>query len=139
MGMSIYSYLYYGFSICGEDIGYDLPWLDDEDEESYPPEFENYYLKKLGYNPNNMDWKEKKPIIEKSKVQILDTGHCEYSTYYLIITDSLQSSAWDSSPVAINKLVWNTLFWNDKLKQFCKTVGMEYKKPEWLLGSYYSH
>ncbi len=138
--MDVYSYLCYGFPIDGEGYDTPLPWvIDEEDEDNYPAEFSDYYLKKLGYSPKNMDWKELKPIIEKSKVEILAMGSCDYSTYYLIITDSLQQTEWDGAPVSINKLIWNTLLWNDKLKQFCKVVGIEYKKPEWILGCYTSY
>ena len=137
--MDVYSYLCYGFPIYGENFENELPWVDDSDDDyNSPEEFSDYYLKKLGY-PKNMDWKKQKPIIEKSKVEILAMGSCDYSTYYLIINASLQQADWDADPVNINKLVWNTLFWDDKLKQFCKIVGIEYKKPSWLLGCYTSY
>jgi len=147
MGMSLYTYLGYGFCIYNDDSldNKPLPWMkqeendDNYDDEDYPTEYIHYYLSKKGYDLDILEWKEQSKLEKDIGISIIEMGTCDFTTFYLTVTDSLKEGEWGGSKIELPESAHQKVSWDKKLQDFCAFVGIEYEQPSWVLGCYYSY
>ena len=130
MGMDIYAYVGYGF-VIKEAEGEQDPLFDAMDElegielpsnENYP--LESYTLTEILYDTFK-------------GVTILTFGGEGYETVVLVASESTATNgSWSVEPLTISEIDPK---WAKLLSNACEKMGLEYKKPEWLFGAYYSH
>lgn len=62
-------------------------------------------------------------------------GSGEYDPIqYIAIKDSMQSCSWDSSETL--KALEVDPSWEEKLRGFCRVIGVSYKQPAWRFAVY---
>lgn len=145
MGQSTDALLMYGFEIGDSEDG-PMFWEDEPDEDD-APEWETFVAAKLGvphpgdYSEDKLPefqvyWEAKRQVIAELGVEI--ERHCsgDYPIYVLTVKDSV-SRAWRGDAKTFDVLPIAEPDWDQQLRSFCELVGIEPKKPTWLLASYW--
>lgn len=124
MGTSTDAYLFWGFS-----ADYVCHWINigREDVDS-PPEDEDEYEEDVylanGGDPN-----------KKDDCQINYHCHADHAIPFVTVTESF-TMAWRGDPKVIENLEVKP-DWEEKLKLFCKIMGIKWQEPKWILASYW--
>ena len=109
---------------------------DEDYEELY--DSEEVFLKLVGYDVDNMEWKEKHEKYKEIPIEII--YHCseEYPMCILAIKGT-RKTAYRGEPkkLDIRKFLVISQKENEALA-FCEKYGIEDWNPEWLLFSYWS-
>lgn len=124
MGIDITASLFYGFYLGDED---ENPWTDwDADRRLH---YEDWLSEKLGNDSND-------------PIDVHLVGHCEFSTYYLVISRSVtRDCGWEATRLDLTAkpLYNNEPEWDKILKQYAEKLGIKYEQPCWHVGAFYSH
>jgi len=146
MGTSIYAHLFYGISL-GEEVEYDLSNCTDEEKDEledgeylYPMEWEAYYFLKT--NQDDLDYKERKIIVDELGVDIITSISYDYPRYSLAVKESLIECSWGVEKVDVYNVVHADYGkWNILLENFIKKLGIivDYDMARWYMGVLYSY
>lgn len=146
MGTTTDAIIAFGFDLGGAEEGFEAPWYDAE--EKWEGDWEEWYADIAGikrpehpYESDDKDWKrytaEKDKLLKNTKVTI--DGHCssEFPMYALVIGASITRAS-RGYPEKLKPLDKTTdPSWESSIKDFCKLTGLPFKKPSWLLYSYW--
>lgn len=137
MGVSTNAILFYGI-----DIGEEVP---DWDEDALD-EWEVTYASRLGikepevpYNDNEevhkKYWDNKSKLAKASGCKVGQYCCSEYPMRYVALKET-ETTVYRGEAVEIKSLTV-PVDANDKLRRFCKVMGIEYQDPKWFLTSYW--
>lgn len=150
MGTSTNGILFFGFDFCNEDEGDELPfddWEDhyaekmgliddsgywtDEGDHAFPPGPERDAAEKRWHA--YLDKKTK--LVKKAGVEI--DSHCsgEYPIYYVCTQQVVARRGYPEKLKLEEMEVTEEEI--QKLRAFCELMGIKWKKPSWVLASYW--
>lgn len=126
MGISSDGILFFGF-----DIGEEVPWIEDDCED-----YEDWILWKLGCN-EDADFDERGSFFKEAGCRI--GLHCsyDYPMYYVYLIDKNIYSSRGYPERITDEFLTVDPEDIEKLKTFCKTLGIEWQEPCWFLASMY--
>jgi hypothetical protein len=136
MGNRANSVLCYGIYVSEDNV----PWND----EKFEYDLDEYVVWKLtgknwGDLPDGVASKTAQDWYKEHDVDFRRTGSCDYVEGILCMRPSVTHTDWDG-PIEVEPAKM-TLFdkekWKGTLKTVCEFLGVEYKEPRWLLGSYW--
>jgi hypothetical protein len=138
MGVSTDAILFYGFPFGDE--GEEFPWHKDQ----YDNDWVQYYAEKIGIPiPTEEYSEETKKIFSEfwnKRNKAVEECECEIGIYcsydYPMLYAAIQRftvTTWrgDCNEVNTNRPVWPKEI--DKLRDFCKLMGIEFQEPKWYM------
>ncbi len=138
MGRSATAYIFYGIDF--DESSDDHITLSSEPEEQYAvncgfPKPSVPYDSFANQEIHRAFWTKKQELMEASDCTIETYGYGDEPYYFIAIKSSV-ITAWqgDSIPVNLPEIPSD---WNQKLKDFCDKLGVQYSPPSWKLVSYY--
>lgn len=140
--------LAYGFELP-KDISLEINPEEIGYEDEFGPEdigeiWGQIYAARHGLPPSKKPYEEiaykkyasKRDVIEKaSGIEIIHHCSNEHTMYIVAIADSVVT-AWRGYPKKISSLEIGPN-WDEQIESFCKIMKLKYKKPHWLLCSYW--
>lgn len=132
MGTSTNAILFYGIGYTQEDQRLEPPGLE-EDYDSY--EWDYAWAELNGVDPN--DYEARKKAAAEAAVEVGSHCYIDASMLYVALQGTVQM-AWRGSVVNADvTLSCSKEEADEKIKNFCEKMGLEYTEPAWRLVSYW--
>lgn len=148
MGTDPHGLVFYGFPLVAEDGEPVNPWAsedeDDENEEELDTpspytDWEEIYLKAKGLAESTDDvktWREKRrTTLDAGGVDVVLAGYGECLIDCIVIKESYVRAEWGE--VLPLKTLETKPEWDGQLREWCETLGIEYRQPGWFVAALY--
>lgn len=149
MGSEPHGLVFYGFPLVDEDGEPVNPWAseDDEEEEGDDPYCdwgERLAIARGAAKPehkdyNSSDWgtffKKKAEAKEASPINVALAGYGECLIDCIVIKESYVRAEWGE--VLPLKTLETKPEWDGQLREWCETLGIEYRQPGWFVAALY--
>lgn len=84
------------------------------------------------------DWRTRCDEWEKEQCDLRIRGSCGDPQSIVYVNESYKSVEWDETlEVSTDRPEQEWQKWDEKLKAYCDALGLPWRKPAWLLASYY--